>query len=91
MSQTRPKLNSSTLHAVQDRQGKIYIASKETFGWWTVEELPLPAYGYKDLGLVSEAYNRLAQYRHAARILNTTVSTGFNNLCALVKEIDNGY
>lgn len=88
MNNKPPKLNSSTLHAVQDKQGKIYLASKETFGWWTVEGTPLPSYGYKDLGLVSDAYNKLAQYRHAARILNTNISTGFNNLCTLIKEIE---
>ena len=43
----------------------------------------------KDLGLALIAYQKLAQYRHAARVLTVRLSNDFNNFVALVKEVDN--
>lgn len=79
---------SASLHAVQDQQGKIYFAKKTAFGWLTVEKFALPAYGHTDLGLVYRAFNRLAQYEHASRILQTRLVNDFNNYVSLVREID---
>lgn len=79
---------SSRLRAIQDKQGKIYIAERTDFGYLTVEGTPLPIYGYTDLGLILEAYNKLAQYRHAARILTSSVAVNFNNVINLFREIE---
>lgn len=90
MSEEKQKgLSSDKLHAIQDVQGKIYFAEKTPFGWLTVEGIPFPSYGMKDLGLALIAYQKLAQYRHAARVLTVRLSNDFNNFVALVKEVDN--
>lgn len=83
------KMSSESLHAIQDHQGKIYFAERTPFGWWTVDGIPLPSYGYSDLGLVLRAYNKLAQYRHANRVLNTYLVNKFNDYVSLIKEVEN--
>lgn len=83
------KISSENLHAVRDHQGKIYYAVRTNFGWWTVDGVPLPSYGYADLGLVHRAYNRLAQYRHANRVFNTKLVNSFWDYVNLLKEIEN--
>lgn len=83
------KFDSSLLHIIQDIQGKIYLAEKAPYGWLTVEEIPLPNYGITDLGNVEMIMKKLALYRHASRVLFTTLSNNFQNYLNLVREIDN--
>lgn len=80
--------SSDTLHALQDRQGKIFLASRKEFGWLTLEGTPISSYGYRDLGQVLQAYNKLAQYQHAARIFLGSQVTGINNVASLFREIE---
>ena len=80
-----------SLHALRDRQGKIIFASKTGQGsvWVTLQGDIISSYGYTDLGGILEAYNKLAQYQHAARIFLGQQLTGLNNLAGLFREIEN--
>lgn len=77
-----------SLHALQDRQGKIFFASRTEFGWLKLDGTPISSYGYTDLGPILQAYNKLAQYRHATRIFLNQQVTGVNNLAGLYREIE---
>lgn len=49
---------------------------------------PISSYGYSDLGPILQAYNKLAQYRHASRIFLNQQLTGLNNVAGLFREIE---
>lgn len=90
MSHTNPgvKFVQSKMHVVQDRQGTLYLAQADQLFWTTIEGEFLPLQGYKDLGSVESLLNKLAQYRHASKILlGQTQNTLLNNL-ELFKEIE---
>lgn len=84
-----PLFTEESLHALQDRQGKIFFAQREAFGWIKLDGTPISSYGYTDLGPILQAYNRLAQYRHAARIFLNQPLTALNNVAGLLREIEN--
>ena len=83
----KEELNSATLHVIRDQQGKLYIAAKVSFGWLSVEHVPI-LYGYKDLGTVEQICVKLAQYQHAARVLRTSVQNQFLQALELFKEAE---
>ena len=87
MKTTRQKKEAEDVHVLRDQQGKLYLATKEPFGWMSLDDQPL-MYGYRDLGSVALLQNNLAQYQHAARILGTGVKTQFQQVIALFQEIE---
>lgn len=83
------KFTESSLHAIQDRQGHIFFARREEFGWLKLDGTPISSYGYTDLGPILQLLNKLAQYRHASRIFLNQQLTGINNVAGLLREIEN--
>lgn len=84
----KENFTEENIHALQDRQGKIFFAQKESFGWLKLDGTPISSYGYTDLGNVLQLLNKLAQYRHASRIFLNQQVTGINNVAGLFREIE---
>lgn len=80
-------LDTSKVYVVRDQQGKLYLATKEDFGFLSLGNQPL-MYGYQILGTIDQVMNKLAQYRHATRVLRTQVQNQFNQALALFQEIE---
>jgi hypothetical protein len=87
MRYERKNLDSGNVHVLRDQQGKLYLATKEPFGWLSLDDQPL-MYGYRDHGSIEVLWNKLAQYQHAARILQGGVKTQFQQVLALFAEIE---
>ena len=86
MKQNKELLPSS-VHVLRDQQGKLYLATRESFGWLSLEGQPL-LYGYRDQGSIEQVFHKLAQYQHAGRILKTQVKNQFNQTLALFQSIE---
>lgn len=87
MKNQERNLEAGNLHLLRDQQGKIYLGTKESFGFLSLSGQPL-LYGYKDLGTVEQLVVKLAQYQHAARILQTSVKNQILSVLALFQEIE---
>lgn len=81
------KTGADEVHVVRDQQGKLYLANREPFGFFSLNGQPL-LYGYRDLGTVQQAFVKLAQYQHAARVMRTQVQNQFLQALALLSEIE---
>lgn len=80
-------LEASELHVLRDQQGKLYVGTKEPFGFLSLSGQPL-LYGYRDLGTIDQLVIKLAQYQHATRILQTNVKTQVLQVFSLFQEIE---
>lgn len=76
------------IHAIKDRQGKVYLAQADEFYWTLLDGTLLPKIGYRDMGSIEVLLNKLAQYRHASKILLSQTQNNFLNNIELFREID---
>lgn len=83
-----PGFDQTRIHAIKDRQGKVYLAQAEELYWTLLDGTLLPKIGYRDLGTVEVLLNKLAQYRHASKILLSQTQNNFLNNIELFREID---
>jgi hypothetical protein len=83
-----PGFDQARIHAIKDRQGKVYLAQAEELYWILLDGTLLPKIGYRDLGTIEVLLNKLAQYRHASKILLSQTQNNFLNNIELFREID---
>ena len=87
MKQNQHPTEPGQLHVLRDQQGKLYLGTREPFGFLSLAGQPL-LYGYRDLGTVEQLVIKLAQYQHATRILQTSVKTQVLQVFSLFQEIE---